>query len=120
MMRLWVVGCGRWLPAFTTHESRKSAIHRHIQRANMLRILLFVGTNLAIMLVLGVVVSLFGLDRWAYSHTGMNLQGLLVLCAVFGMGGSFISLAMSKTLATSESHASWNPQKFPIARRTHA
>ena len=65
----------------------------------MLRILLFVGTNLAIMLVLGVVVSLFGLDRWAYSHTGMNLQGLLVLCAVFGMGGSFISLAMSKTLA---------------------
>ena len=65
----------------------------------MLRIVLFVLTNLAIMLVLGVVVSLVGLDRWAYSHTGMNLQGLLVLCAVFGMGGSFISLAMSKTLA---------------------
>ena len=65
----------------------------------MLRIVLFVLTNLAIMLVLGLVVSLFGLDRWAYSHTGMNLQGMLVLCAVFGMGGSFISLAMSKTLA---------------------
>ena len=65
----------------------------------MLRVLLFVGTNLAIMLVLGVVASLFGIDRWAYSHTGMNLQGLLVLCAVFGMGGSFISLAMSKMLA---------------------
>ena len=65
----------------------------------MLRVLLFLGTNLAIMLVLGVVVSVFGLDRWAYSHTGMNLQGLLVLCAVFGMGGAFISLALSKTLA---------------------
>jgi len=65
----------------------------------MLRVLLFVGTNLAIMLVLSIVVSLFGIDRWAYSHTGMNLQGLLVLCAVFGMGGSFISLALSKTLA---------------------
>jgi heat shock protein HtpX len=65
----------------------------------MLRVLLFLGTNLAIMLVLGVVVSLFGIDRWAYSHTGMNLQGMLVLCAVFGMGGAFISLAMSKTLA---------------------
>jgi heat shock protein HtpX len=65
----------------------------------MLRVLLFVGTNLAIMLVLSIVVSLFGIDRWAYSHTGMNLQGMLVLCAVFGMGGSFISLAMSKTLA---------------------
>jgi heat shock protein HtpX len=65
----------------------------------MLRVLLFLGTNLAIMLVLGVVVSIFGLDRWAYSHTGMNLQGLLVLCAVFGWGGAFIWLAMSKTLA---------------------
>jgi len=61
----------------------------------MLRILLFVGTNLAIMLVLGIVVSLFGLDRAA--HT--NLQGLLIMCAVFGMGGSFISLLLSKMLA---------------------
>jgi heat shock protein HtpX len=65
----------------------------------MLRVILFLGTNLAIMLVLSVVVSIFGIDRWAYSHTGMNLQGMLVLCAVFGMGGAFISLAMSKTLA---------------------
>jgi heat shock protein HtpX len=61
----------------------------------MLRILLFVGTNLAIMLVLSIVVSVFGLDRAA--HT--NLQALLIMCAVFGMGGSFISLLMSKTLA---------------------
>ncbi len=65
----------------------------------MLRIFLFLGTNLAIMLVLGIVVSIFGLDRWAYSHTGMNLQGMLIMCAVFGMGGAFISLALSKTLA---------------------
>lgn len=65
----------------------------------MLRIILFLGTNLAIMLVLGAVVTIFGLDRWAYSHTGMNLQGMLVMCAVFGMGGAFISLAMSKFLA---------------------
>jgi heat shock protein HtpX len=65
----------------------------------MLRIILFLGTNLAIMLVLSIVVSLFGLDRWAYSHSGINLQGMLVMCAVFGMGGSFISLALSKTLA---------------------
>jgi len=65
----------------------------------MLRIILFLATNLAIMLVLSIVVSLFGIDRWAYSHAGMNLQGMLVLCAVFGMGGAFISLAMSKMLA---------------------
>jgi heat shock protein HtpX len=61
----------------------------------MLRILLFVGTNLAIMFVLSIVVSLFGLDRAAHA----NLQSLLIMCAVFGMGGSFISLLMSKTLA---------------------
>jgi heat shock protein HtpX len=60
---------------------------------------LFLGTNLAIMLVLSIVVSIFGLDRWAYSHSGINLQGMLVMCAVFGMGGAFISLALSKTIA---------------------
>ena len=61
----------------------------------MLRVLLFIGTNLAIMLVLSIVVSLLGLDR----ATGTHLQSLLVMCAVFGMGGAFISLALSKTLA---------------------
>jgi heat shock protein HtpX len=65
----------------------------------MLRILLFVGTNLAIMLVLSIVVSVFGIDRWAYQHGHIQLQGMLILCAVFGMGGSLISLLMSKTLA---------------------
>jgi len=65
----------------------------------MLRILLFLGTNLAIMLMLSAVVTVFGLDRWAYTHSGINLQGMLVMCAVFGMGGAFISLAMSKWLA---------------------
>jgi heat shock protein HtpX len=65
----------------------------------MLRILLFVGTNLAIMLVLSIVVSVFGIDRWAYQHGHIQLQGMLILCAVFGMGGAFISLALSKTMA---------------------
>jgi heat shock protein HtpX len=71
----------------------------------MLRILLFLGTNLAIMLVLGIVCSIFGIDRWAYGQAGINLQGLLVMCAVFGMGGAFISLAMSKTIAKWTTHA---------------
>ncbi|MGH8121958.1 MAG: protease HtpX [Rudaea sp.] len=65
----------------------------------MLRIFLFLLTNLAIMLVLSVVASIFGLDRWAYTHSGINLTGMLVFCALFGMGGSFISLLLSKTLA---------------------
>ena len=65
----------------------------------MLRIILFLGTNLAIMLVLSVVCSIFGIDRWTYAHAGVNLPQLLIFCAIFGMGGAFISLALSKTLA---------------------
>jgi len=66
----------------------------------MKRILLFVATNLAIMLVLGVVISVFGLGNVLdKSGTGLDLTSLLILSAVVGMTGSFISLALSKTMA---------------------
>ena len=65
----------------------------------MLRIFLFIVTNLAIMLVLSVVASVFGLDRWAYAHSGINLTGMLIFCALFGVGGSLISLLLSKSMA---------------------
>jgi len=65
----------------------------------MLRIVLFVLTNLAVMALLAIVVKLTGLDVYAYRRGGLNLQGLLVMAAVMGMGGSFISLAMSKWIA---------------------
>ncbi|MCX7070161.1 MAG: protease HtpX [Gammaproteobacteria bacterium] len=64
----------------------------------MKRIGLFLLTNLAIMLVLSVVASLLGGDRFLTQH-GLNLTSLLIFSAVFGMGGSFISLAMSKWMA---------------------
>jgi heat shock protein HtpX len=64
----------------------------------MKRIFLFLATNIAVMLVLSVVASALGADRWLTSH-GLNLPALLVFSAVFGMGGAFISLAMSKTIA---------------------
>jgi heat shock protein HtpX len=65
----------------------------------MLRIVLFVLTNLAVMALLAIVVKLTGIDAYAYRRGGLNLQALLVLAAVMGMGGSFISLAMSKWIA---------------------
>jgi len=65
----------------------------------MLRIVLFLMTNLAVMALLAIVVKLTGLDVYAYRRGGLNLQALLVLAAVMGMGGSFISLAMSKWMA---------------------
>jgi heat shock protein HtpX len=65
----------------------------------MLRIVLFVLTNLAVMALLTIVVKLTGIDIYTQNRGGINLQGLLILSAVMGMGGSFISLAMSKWLA---------------------
>jgi heat shock protein HtpX len=64
----------------------------------MKRIFLLIATNVAIMVVLSIVVSVFGLDRYLTAQ-GLNLGGLLVFSAVFGFGGAFISLAISKWMA---------------------
>ena len=64
----------------------------------MKRIFLFIVTNLAVMLVLGVVASLLGVNRFLTSN-GLNLGALLGFAAVMGFGGAFISLLMSKWMA---------------------
>jgi heat shock protein HtpX len=64
----------------------------------MKRVLLLVATNVAVMLVLSIVVSVLGLDRWLAAE-GIDYFSLLVMSAVFGFGGAFISLLMSKWLA---------------------
>jgi heat shock protein HtpX len=61
----------------------------------MKRVFLFVVTNLAIVLVLSIAVRLLGLDR-TLTESGIDYTSLLVFAAIFGMGGSFISLAISK------------------------
>ncbi len=66
----------------------------------MKRVFLFVMTNIAVLVVLSVVCKLLGVDRMlAQSGGGLNFQGLLIMSAVFGMGGAFISLAISKWMA---------------------
>ena len=64
----------------------------------MKRVVLFLATNIAVLLLLSVVISLLGLDRWL-SAEGIDYQGLLAFSAVIGFGGAFISLALSKTMA---------------------
>ena len=64
----------------------------------MKRIALFVITNLAVVLLLSMTARILGVDRWLTAG-GLNLGGLLVFAALFGFGGSFISLAMSKWMA---------------------
>lgn len=58
----------------------------------MFRIVLFLATNMAIIVLLGIVMTLLGFDS-------RSTSGLLAMAAIFGMGGSFISLAMSKWIA---------------------
>ncbi len=64
----------------------------------MKRILLFILTNLAIMVVLGVVASVTGANRFIGAN-GLNLGRLLVFALLMGFGGAFISLLLSKTIA---------------------
>jgi heat shock protein HtpX len=64
----------------------------------MKRILFFIATNLAVLLVLTIVARLLGLDTYLAAH-GTTLGGLLLWAALFGFGGAFISLAMSKMQA---------------------
>ena len=61
----------------------------------MKRTLLFLATNLGIVLVLSVTMRLLGVEPYL-NEQGLNLSSLLIFAAVMGMGGSFISLAISK------------------------
>ncbi|MDX9823175.1 MAG: protease HtpX, partial [Syntrophales bacterium] len=66
----------------------------------MKRIFLFILTNLAVILILSIVLTLLGIDRVLDAQgIDLDLRNLLVFAAVFGFGGAFISLAMSKWTA---------------------
>ncbi|MFO8112328.1 MAG: protease HtpX [Desulfosalsimonadaceae bacterium] len=66
----------------------------------MKRVVLFLATNIAILVVLGIVLRLLGVGRILDEQgVGLNLYNLLIFAAVIGFGGSFISLAISKWMA---------------------
>ncbi|MEK9928657.1 MAG: protease HtpX, partial [Halieaceae bacterium] len=65
-----------------------------------MRILLFLATNLAVLILVSLVFNLLGIEGiLAANGVDLNLQGLLIFCALFGFGGSFISLLLSKWMA---------------------
>jgi len=73
----------------------------------MKRVFLFLATNLAIILVLSITLRLFGFQGFLDAKgVDLNLNALLVFAAVFGFGGSFLSLAISK----------WTAKRFTGAR----
>jgi heat shock protein HtpX len=64
----------------------------------MKRIALLIATNLAVVLLLSVVIQLFGIDNYL-TQRGLDYESLLIFAAVFGFGGAFFSLAISKWTA---------------------
>ena len=64
----------------------------------MKRIVLFVLTNLAVVVVLGIVASLLGVNRYL-TPNGLNLTSLMGFALIMGFGGAFISLLISKPMA---------------------
>jgi len=65
----------------------------------MKRIFLLIVTNFAVLAVLSVTMQLLGVDRMLVQGSGLNLNALLVMAAIFGFGGAFISLLISKWMA---------------------
>ena len=66
----------------------------------MMRILLFLATNLAVVLIASITLSLFGFNGFmAANEVDLNLNQLLIFCAVFGFAGSLFSLFISKWMA---------------------
>jgi heat shock protein HtpX len=65
----------------------------------MMRIVLFLMTNLAVIAVASITLSLLGVGSYLEQGNNLNLSNLLAFCLVFGMAGSFVSLLISKWMA---------------------
>jgi heat shock protein HtpX len=65
----------------------------------MMRIVLFLLTNLAVIGVASITLSLLGVGSYLEQGNNLNLANLLAFCLVFGMAGSFVSLLISKWMA---------------------
>jgi heat shock protein HtpX len=77
----------------------------------MKRIVLFIATNLAVVLLLSLVASVLGVDR-ILTQNGLSLENLLWFSAIMGFGGAFISLLISKQVAlwTTGAHLITSPE----------
>jgi heat shock protein HtpX len=74
----------------------------------MKRVLLFLITNLAVMLVLGTAASILGVNRYLTAQR-LNLGLLLGFAAVMGFGGAFVSLLLSRTRRCSRTRSPTSP-----------
>ena len=65
----------------------------------MMRIALFLLTNLAVVFIASITLNLLGVGSYLEAGGGLNLTSLLIFCFVFGMAGSVVSLLISKWMA---------------------
>ncbi|QMV41856.1 protease HtpX [Cohnella cholangitidis] len=65
----------------------------------MKRILLFILTNLLVMLTIGIILTVFGVGSYINESGGIDMMSLLIFSAIVGFTGAFISLAMSRMMA---------------------
>ncbi len=85
-------------PPYLPHPPYQPCLLFWYDRGMAKRILLFVLTNLAIMVTLSIVLSVLGIGGY-YTPTGVDYSALMVFCFTWGMGGAFISLLMSRWIA---------------------
>jgi heat shock protein HtpX len=91
----------------------------------MKRIVLFLATNLAVMLVMSLVLSLLGVNRYL-AGSGLNLGSLMVFSLVVGFTGAIFSLLISKPMAKWSTGArvilasNWRHMAFPMPIRVHS
>ncbi|MGE0173102.1 MAG: protease HtpX [Oligoflexales bacterium] len=64
----------------------------------MRRIFLFILTNFLVLVTISLVINLLGIQPYLTAQ-GINYESLMLFCAIWGMGGAFISLLLSKTMA---------------------
>jgi heat shock protein HtpX len=62
------------------------------------RIVLFLLTNILVIAMISIIFHVFGIEPYITPY-GLNYESLMIFCLVWGMGGAFISLALSKTMA---------------------
>lgn len=62
------------------------------------RIFLFLAVNLLVVITLSIILSIFHVQPYLQGY-GLNIQSLLIFCFIWGMGGAFISLALSRQMA---------------------
>ncbi len=91
--------CGRILEIASRRAGHvKIRLNITERREKMRRVIYFLFTNFAILIVLSTAMRVFGVEPYLTAY-GLNYQSLLIFALVFGMGGSFISLALSKWTA---------------------